>query len=159
MFLNGILLSSVIVCCQGGKGITDLKSSLQVYNDSKVCNATAFLHFLCQLGPADWFVVTHREFSPILLLTTKMTSFRHFQQRVILLGALLWLSCAHLTQAFIQSLHCCLIYDFYILNVCRSIISDGEILQHKTSNGHVDSNSHLGTATSDVEVLDFIFSY
>ncbi|CAK7341649.1 unnamed protein product [Dovyalis caffra] len=34
----------------------------------------------------------------------------------------------------------------------RSIISDGEILQHKASNGHaVDYNNRLGTATSDLE--------
>ncbi|XP_059432964.1 histone acetyltransferase type B catalytic subunit-like isoform X2 [Corylus avellana] len=42
-------------------------------------------------------------------------------------------------------------------NLIRSIISSGEILNYKTSNGNIaDSNSHLKAANSDVEVVRMV---
>lgn len=44
------------------------------------------------------------------------------------------------------------------MEYCRDTLKDGEILQHKTSNGHGnDSRCHFEAAGSDVQVGCFTF--
>lgn len=53
-----------------------------------------------------------------------------------------------------------IMYIFNSLNALRSIVSSGEVLQHKGSNEHIrDSVTHYGADTSDVKVLSAYLAF
>lgn len=121
----------------------------------------------CVHMSVDHQVISHRQFLLRHLLRQKMTSFKLFQQSVIISGMLhlyLFFQPYKGFLPFKTSRFCWFIFScFYTCNVLlllfffsflfyflRSMVSNGEILQHKASIGH---SSNSGRAEdSDLEV-------